>query len=223
MRFTWEGDNCRANQAQWLVIGTTSQSSQATCTIVKEDNKLDGSLEVVSTSTLTGDSNPHWIKTVNKCPELSEEGKQASGRTSSFFRITFSRTSAAGTVLALSGIKYLTARWGNQGCGSELEYPYIWDEFANIYPIKTNAQLLGTTSKRWSTIYGVDANFSGSATISGNTTIGGTLTVGTTSAKRATTLNGTLTITDTTTAQNIVSGGTATTTGRYDIGTSSNY
>lgn len=71
--------------------------------------------------------------------------------------------------------------------------------YRSISPASNSTYDLGQSTKRWSTIYGINANFSGTGTISGNTTVGGTLTVGTSSANKATTLNGTLGVTGATT------------------------
>lgn len=172
VRFTWSGGNCYSNLAQWLVIGTTWDSKMGTCTITKEDNKADGTLTVVSTTTVTDDASPHWIKTTNSCQTLTEEGKQVSGYNVHFFKITFSRTSASATNFCVSSIKYLTYRWGNQGAGSEYEYPYQWDANANIYPIGAEKEL-GNTSYRWK-VYGTNGNFNNSVTASSFIKSGGT-------------------------------------------------
>ena len=87
-------------------------------------------------------------------------------------------------------------------------YDYNYQQDATfpgaIVPKVNNTKTLGNSNYRWSGIYGVNADFSGTGTISGNTTIGGTLgvtgnttlsgtlTVGTTSSNKTTTLNGNL-------------------------------
>ena len=67
------------------------------------------------------------------------------------------------------------------------------DGSGNFYPFANNTYSLGRTGERWSTVYGVNANFSGNTTVggtlgvTGNTTLSGTLTVGTSSANKTTT------------------------------------
>jgi hypothetical protein len=48
-----------------------------------------------------------------------------------YLRLTLNKTSGY-TDLAIASIKLLTARMGNQGRGSEYEYPYTWDASKNI-------------------------------------------------------------------------------------------
>lgn len=64
--------------------------------------------------------------------------------------------------LLVGFIRMLSYRMGAQGHGAEYEYPYSWDEDANMYPIVNNTKKLGTTSNKWKEIYAT--NFIGSLT-----------------------------------------------------------
>ena len=109
--------------------------------------------------------------TWNKCHESTIENSAAphflrNGYTISangYLRFTFTKTTnlTTGTV-ALSCIKGFCTRKGSQGLGIEYEYPYDWDYDANVLPIENNTKTLGSSSKKWSTVYAT--NFDGLVT-----------------------------------------------------------
>lgn len=53
-----------------------------------------------------------------------------------------------------------------------------YDGVGNVYPIANNTYSLGRSGERWSTVYGVKADFSGNGTITGTVDIGGNLLLG---------------------------------------------
>ena len=141
IRWTWYNTQFHACQASWVAIGFAYATPVATNTITMQTSNDGTTWTTVCEKSLAGNQAPYWFK-IN------------SGWSSQYyFRITFQRTSASGTLTNISGIKLLTARWGNQGRGSEYEYPYAWDENSNIYRRNTT-QTLGTASQPWAGIYG---------------------------------------------------------------------
>lgn len=141
IRWTWYNTQFHACQASWVAIGFAYATPVATNTILMQTSNDGTTWTTVCEKSLAGNQAPYWFK-IN------------SGWSSQYyFRITFQRTSASGTLTNISGIKLLTARWGNQGRGSEYEYPYAWDENSNIYRRNTT-QTLGTASQPWAGIYG---------------------------------------------------------------------
>lgn len=71
-----------------------------------------------------------------------------------YVRFTFLKTTELTTgSVEMNGIKALTYRKGNQGLGSEYEFPYNWDVDRNIFPWVNNAADLGTASLKWKNIY----------------------------------------------------------------------
>jgi len=68
-----------------------------------------------------------------------------------YIRLTIAVSNS--TPLSLSSIRAMTGRWGDQAAGSEYEYPYAWDTTPSIFPLADNTSSLGTSSKRWSTVY----------------------------------------------------------------------
>ena len=152
-RWTWTG-GWHACQAQWLVIGFTYQAAAAKCNIKLESyNTPDTSTTARSWTTNlnvthTGQSAPVWFK-LN--PDWSNTDR---------IRLTIEWASDAthnskGVEYksSISQVKFLTARWGNQGFGSELEYPYEWNNNQDIYPRAAKTSNLGSSSREWANVY----------------------------------------------------------------------
>ena len=142
IRWTWYNRQFHACQASYLNIGFAYSASQATFDILFETSQ-DGATWTTG-FTKTGvkyTSAPYWFY-LN-----TSWGNQY------YVRLTLTRTSAAGTSAAISGIKLLSARWGNQGRGAEYEKPYDWDYNQNIYPRTNNSATLGTSSYKWNNVY----------------------------------------------------------------------
>ena len=155
IRWTWYNSSFHACQASYLNIGFAYSASQATFNILFETSP-DGTTWTTG-FTKTGvkyTSAPYWFYLTSAWSQHY------------YVRLTLTRTSAAGTSAAISGIKLLSSRWGNQGRGSEYENPYSWDENQNIYPKNNNTSTLGTASNKWSNVYATTftGNLSGNAT-----------------------------------------------------------
>lgn len=142
-RFTWDAGSAiwHACQAAWLIIGFTYVNPAATCTI-KFQSSTDGSTFTdVFTKSMSGNQAPYWLK-LNE--SLWTQCRAV--------RLAMSRTSTSGSI-ALSSVRWLTKRWGNQGFGSELETPFDWNNDASIIRRKSNSTL-GTSSIPWAAVYG---------------------------------------------------------------------
>lgn len=149
-RWVWLAGNGYSS-CTWLVLGVSYSSNIAKFDVLLES--FSGSDETV-TGTVLGraeninvNQNPIWIK-VN--------GNGAEGN----LRLTITRNSSSDdtTILPIVSIRLLTPRWGDQGKGSEYEYPYAWNETPDIYPIWNNTQMLGLSSYKWKDVYTAKLN-----------------------------------------------------------------
>lgn len=142
IRWTWNTGNFHACQASYLAIGFAYSAKQATFSISFDTSK-DGSTWTngFTKTGATYTSAPYWFYLTTNWSNVTHA------------RITLTRTSASGTSANLSGIKLLTTRWGNQGGGSEFEYPYEWDYNQNIFPRANNVSTLGASSRVWNNVY----------------------------------------------------------------------
>lgn len=153
-RWTWIGGGLAYCSATWLVIGVAYASPIAKFDVLLETSS--GSDDSATWTTLvnaTGISvnqTPIWIKT--------------NTTSTNNIRLTITRNSASEntTTLPITSIRWLTTRWGDQGKGSEFEYPYQWNENNTIFPITNNTSDLGGTSYKWKTVYAT--TFDGTAT-----------------------------------------------------------
>lgn len=157
-RWTWSG-GWHACQAQWLVIGFTYQVAAAKCRIILEadnlpSNSSERKWEENLNTTHAGQSapvwfklNPNWINTNRIRLTLIWENLNSNGE-----EVTHD---AKGNEYksSLSQIKFLTARWGNQGFGSEQEYPYEWNSNQDIYPRLAKTSNLGVSSREWANVW----------------------------------------------------------------------
>lgn len=142
IRWTWNTGNFHACQASYLVIGFAYSAKQATFNISFDTSK-DGTTWTNGFAKTGANytSAPYWMYLSTNWSNVTHA------------RITLTRTSGAGTSANLSGIKLLTTRWGNQGGGSEFEYPYDWDYNQNIFPRANNVSTLGASGKVWNNVY----------------------------------------------------------------------
>lgn len=147
-RFTWRPSTSakvwHSCSAEWLVIGFTWTSSQATSTVKFQRSTDNGATWTDAYSgTIKSGSQPLWLKLDSSVWTNCDS-----------VRLTLTRTSGAGTTTSISSIKWLTARWGNQGFGSEDESPFIWDANANLTPRLAGTSTLGTSSLQWMEVRG---------------------------------------------------------------------
>lgn len=160
MRWTWKSSSLSYSNVDYLAIGFAYTAKPATVTVELKTAIIpnDGSVSLddaewttsCSISTSTNPA-PLWVK-INRDPF-----QRATTNNTLHARLTITRTSAAGTTKNLAAIKLLSARWGDQGKGSEYEYPYTWDENGNIYN-RFSGQELGRSGNRWPYIYGATVN-----------------------------------------------------------------
>lgn len=82
----------------------------------------------------------------------------------------YGRTATGGVRIAQIGLVQYSSIGQRYTTMSRGYDDYVW---RSITPKGTNTYALGSSSNRWSTVYGVAADFSGNASVAGNTTIGG--------------------------------------------------
>ncbi len=114
-RWIWTGVSF--NDASWLVIGFTYIGVTSTKTIVFETSTDNVSWTVRHTSSNSNQAIPIWFY-------ISPFGGDT------YARLTITTTNAAS--VRISSIRLLTSRWGDQGLGSEIEFPYDWNGNKNI-------------------------------------------------------------------------------------------
>lgn len=173
IRWQWFNSQFHACQAKFLNIGFTYQASIGTFNITFETSK-DGTT---------------WTKGFEKTGCKYNQAPYwfylTSGWSSEYYaRLTLTRTSSTGSV-GISGIKLLTSRWGDQGRGSEYEYPYDWDIDQNIFPRNNNTAQLGTQALKWKDVYAttfhgaLDGNATSATTASSAAKVNHTLSTNT--------------------------------------------
>lgn len=144
-RITLRETNYSNSQMRWMVFYLAYIGTVATASITIETSADNSTWTTRSTSA----SFNTWSNIVYCYGNFGA---------AQYLRITITKTSTSGGV-NMSQIRGLTARWGDQGQGSVNSYPYNWDASKNIYPWTNNKQTLGTSSYRWSYVYGVTGNF----------------------------------------------------------------
>lgn len=150
IRWSWYSTQFHACQAKYLNVGFAYSTPQANVDITFET-----STDNITWTTGFEVKNVKYVQTPYWFYLTSGWSKEY------YVRFTIKRVSTTGK-MALSGIKLLTYRWGDQGKGSEEEKPYAWDLDQNIYPRATNTSSLGTSSRYWKTIYGTTIYENGS-------------------------------------------------------------
>jgi hypothetical protein len=150
-RWTWNNSQIAFSNSAWLVLGIAWPGEDNPNKVVTVESSDDGETWTVRHQT-THDysSEPVW--------HFIEEVSGTSD--DEWFRLTIN-TLTDGAV-RLSSIRLLTARWGDQGGGPELSYPYTWtpDGWLGIG--------LGTDSPNAALEVSGDAIISGTLTLSGS-------------------------------------------------------
>lgn len=116
----WTFSSVAYNSAAWLLIGYSYDSTGSSKTVLIESSvdTVTWTPRHTSTYTLNGDNVNHYINGYG-------------GDT--YLRVTITKMDAGVTgTININSIKLLTARPGDQGLGSELSYPYTWDENQNV-------------------------------------------------------------------------------------------
>ena len=123
-RWEWIGGGFAYCSCAWVVIGVAYSSNIAKFDVLLESSS--GSDESATWTTLGEATNvsanqvPIWIK--------------VNGSSQNNLRLTITRNASSNdtTILPIVSLRLLSFRWGNQGKGSEYEYPYNWDGDMNI-------------------------------------------------------------------------------------------
>ena len=113
-RWTWNNSNVAFSYPQWWFVGVTYTPTASTKNITIESSP-DGATWTTRHTT-TGDTSNIKCLALYATTWGSEQ----------YVRLTIAVTN--GQPLKLSTIRALSSRWGDQGGGSEQEYPYIWNQ-----------------------------------------------------------------------------------------------
>ncbi len=175
-RWTWNSASASYSSISWWILGFTYVAGGQTNDILVESSTNGSTWTTRHTSSSTASGSPVWLY---QSPHSGD----------SYLRLTI--TSTAGQNIRLSSIRALSTRWGDQGGGSEYEYPYAWDNDQNITvgdnsPRSNGALNLGSTSTTTAAggvYFGNDTNLYRSAanTLKTDDTLivgGGTLAIG---------------------------------------------
>lgn len=150
-RFVLKNISFGYSGANWyeIAVGYTSPFSQFE---VKIEYSTDGETYAeIHKSIVTGNSAPYFFKNTT---QYTSDG---------YLRFTFTKQNNLDTgTVGFHCIKAYCTRKGSQGLGAEIQFPYDWDANQNIFPVSNNTKTLGTSSKKWSTVYAT--TFNGNAT-----------------------------------------------------------
>lgn len=116
-RWTWDG--VVHNNAVWLMIAHAYSSPNPQMSIFAEASDYEtGEWTTLHDSISYGNSKPIFYRLSRPIQDYRK------------LRLTILHQN--GGNICLSSIRLLTSRWGNQGLGKEVEYPYKWDYDKNI-------------------------------------------------------------------------------------------
>lgn len=118
-RWTWTNSGFAYSGGVWLVIGFGYTSPSPTRTVLFETSSdgIKWTTRHVSTSNRVSTPFWHYVSSFGRDTRL---------------RLTITKDPASSGNINITTIKLLSARWGDQGSGSEYEYPYSWDGDKNI-------------------------------------------------------------------------------------------
>lgn len=142
-RWVWATGAWNYGGCAWLLIGISHFRQNAYFDILLEQADSSGNwVTLLNKENCYYNSVPVWFKT-----NTPQGGTQ--------IRLTITRNASDATtnILPITSIRWLASRWGDQGRGEELEYPYQWDADNNILPVSNNTNSLGSSSYKWKNIY----------------------------------------------------------------------
>ena len=145
-RWTWNSVKFYNSSGIWLVIGFAYSSQMPNVSVLFETS-VDGTTWTTRhSSTHSSGSSPVWFRVDSFSPDT-------------YLRLTLTKDPSDTTKYCnIGAIKLLSYRWGDQGGGSEYEYPYSWDENGNIISITANSCNLGATNNYWQNGYFTNIN-----------------------------------------------------------------
>ena len=126
-RWTWNmtSDDLKNGNGEWLVIGRSWSSAWPDMRILIEyKENADASWTTLTDVTYPagkGAITPLFIRPYTGYMTNHDQ-----------LRITLSKKPGSTGTQSISAMKMLTNRWGGQGYGTELQYPYDWDENQNV-------------------------------------------------------------------------------------------
>ena len=128
-RWTWNGMSWSIGR--WLVIGHTYTFPTPNITVLVERSADAVTWTTIHTSTRVAGAAPAWYIVSDYAGDL-------------YVRLTITHNS--GSNVAISSIRLLSSRWGDQGRGKEWESPWDWDGSRNI---STPGNITGNVLRAW--------------------------------------------------------------------------
>lgn len=153
-RFTLKNSAFAWSGVSWFEISVAYTNPFSQFEVIIEHSADLETWNTCHDSTIVGTSQPFFLRNGYS---ISTDG---------YTRFTFLKKTNLDTgTVSLTCIKALCTRKGNQGLGIEFEYPYDWDNEANIYPISNATKDLGSSSKKWDNVYAntFNGNLTGTA------------------------------------------------------------
>jgi hypothetical protein len=183
----WIGPNAHG---LWLVIGHTYQVSSASKTVVFETSSDNVNWTVRHTSSNSFNIESPWSHVTNFGGD-------------NYARLTI--TTSNSQSINLSCIKLLSSRWGNQGLGSEIEFPYNWDGNKNITAsAKLSITTVSNSTGDFLTINGSTGEVQKRTAAQVYSDIGVSVSTGSNTFNGNQTINGNLVVTGSLTAQQFI-------------------
>lgn len=115
-RWQWNHANLAFCQARWLVVGFAFDAGAASHTVLLESSVDGVTWTTRHTSTNINNAQPIW------------HGINTAWSNETYLRLSIT---SSGTI-KVSSVRLLSSRWGDQGGGSENEYPYTWDATSHV-------------------------------------------------------------------------------------------
>lgn len=157
-RFTIKSSSFHSSNIFWFEVGV---GFSATFSQFDVEIEYSAGRDANGNNVATEDE-MSWIRlnkssvanTVNSYFFPASQTMWVSGGNTYYVRFTFTKTSNIDTgQIPLSCIKGFTNRKGSQGLGREYQYPFDWDTDCNMFPIENNTKNLGSSTKKWNTVY----------------------------------------------------------------------
>ncbi len=134
VRWTWNSGQISWSSISWIILGITYVATAPNITVLIQSSADGTNWTTRHQSTYARSSMPVWHY-------MNSLGGDK------YLRITITHNS--GGEVKLSSIRALTTRWGDQGQGRELAFPYDWDENMNMtvlgQTLKIGSKTVATT------------------------------------------------------------------------------
>lgn len=150
-RFVLKNTSFAYSGVSWFELGVAYTNPFSSFEVLIEFSTDKSTWTTCHKSTIASNSSPFFLK------------NNTSFTGDGYIRVTFTKKTELTTGTVRVGcLKALCIRKGDQGLGSEYEYPYDWDINSNLLPIANNTKNLGSNNQKWANVYAT--TFNGNAT-----------------------------------------------------------